>query len=299
MLRFAASVRASAAILAVLAAGLSTAFAERRDKENTPLLALPLEFHEDMPYLKVRVNGSEPVWFVLDSGASACVVDKGHCKDFGVTIEGGRKGVGAGAGTVDFLFAKDVRYDVGELSLKVEQSYAIDLSGIATPKDKKLAGLLGYDFLQRYVVVIDYQKALLSVYDPKTYSYRGKDDSLPLTFKKKLPWVKGTIQVPGNRPTADREWLVDTGSGDTVNDELFARSTGQKQEITGGKGLGQEFRIVQATADRVDLGRYHFSQMAGVSGGMKIGSGLLRHFTVIFDYPKERMILEPNERYRE
>jgi hypothetical protein len=287
------------AVLTVFAANLPAAFAERREKENKPLITVPLEFHEDMPYLKVRVNGGAPVWFILDSGASANVVDKGHCQSFGVTISGGRKGSGAGAGTVDFLFAKDVRYDVGELALQVDQSYAIDLSGIATPKDRKLAGLLGYDFLQRYVVAIDYQKSLLSVYDPKTYVYQGKGDSLPLTFQKKLPYLKGAIQVPGNRATADREWLVDTGSGDTVNDELFARSTGPKHEITGGKGLGQEFRVVQATADRVDLGRYHFRELPGVSGGMKIGGGILRHFTVVFDYPKQRMILEPNERYRE
>jgi hypothetical protein len=207
------------AILAVLVADLPSAVAERRDNQSTPLVTLPLEFHEDMPYLKVRVNGSEPVWFVLDSGASACVVDKGHCKAFGVTIEGGRKGVGAGAGTVDFLFAKDVRYDVGDLSVKVDQSYAIDLSGIATPKDRTLAGLLGYDFLQRYVAVIDYQKSLLAVYDPKSYVYNGKGDSLPLTFKKKLPWVKAQFGFPAIvlPPTANGSWIPARAIRSTMN----------------------------------------------------------------------------------
>jgi hypothetical protein len=32
---------------------------------------------------------------------------------------------------------------------------------------------------------------------------------------------------------------------------------------------------------------------------MKVGGGLLKYFTVVFDYPSQRMILEPNRRYSE
>jgi hypothetical protein len=293
--------RASAALvsLAVFAGPGPCVAVEPGAAGNTPLASIPLEFHEDLPYLQIKVNDAEPAWFIFDSGASANVVDKGHAKTFGVAITGGRKGQGAGAGTVDFLFGKGVRYTVGGLSLTVDQSYVIDLSGVSTPKDRKLAGLLGYDFLQRYVVALDYEKSLLHVYEPKTYAYRGPGQALPLAFTKKLPYVKGTILVPGLSPSADREWLVDTGSGDTVNDELLARSTGEKKEVTGGRGLGKEFQVWQAQAERVELGRYHLQKVTGVSGGMKIGSGLLRKFTVIFDYPGKRMILEPNGRYRD
>jgi hypothetical protein len=299
MLRSASCVSVALAGLAVLAPIPSGFAVDKKADENKPLARVPLEIHQDLPYLRVRVNDSEPVWFILDSGASACVVDKDQSKAFGVTITGSRKGQGAGAGTVDFFFAPDVRYAIGDITLKADQSYAIDLSGVPTPKGKKLAGLLGYDFLQRYIVAIDYEKNLLTVYDPKEYVYRGSGQAIPVSFQKKLPYVKGTIQVPGLRTTGDREWLVDTGSSDTVNDELLARSTGEKAEVTGGQGLGKEFRVWQATVDRVDLGPFHFQKVAGVSGGMKIGSGLLRRFTVVFDYPGKRMILEPNSRHHD
>ena len=93
--------------------------------------------------------------------------------------------------------------------------------------------------------------------------------------------------------------MVDTGSGDALNDELLATSTAEKKEVTGGRGLGKEFQVIQATAERVELGRFRFRNLRGSTGGMKIGGGLLRQFTVIFDYPAKQMILEPNGHYRQ
>ncbi len=48
----------------------------------------------------------------------------------------------------------------------------------------------------------------------------------------------------------------------------------------------------------LELGRFRFAEVSGSTGGMKIGGGLLRYFTVVFDYPGNRMILEPNRRYQ-
>jgi hypothetical protein len=271
--------------------------AQEKSKENKPLASIKLEIHEDIPYAQVRVNDSEPLWFVVDSGASACVIDKAQCKALDIPTEGQREGTGAGAGTVTFHFVKDARYTVAKESFKADQSYAIDLSGVSTPKDRKLAGLLGYDFFQRYIVVLNYDKSVMELYDPKKFDYRGAGEAMTLAFKKKIPYVKGKIKIPGQK-AAEREWLVDTGSGDALNDDLLAESTGEKNKVTGGRGLGKEFEITQATADRVDLGRFSFEKVAGVSGGMKIGGGLLRNFTVVLDYSGERMILEPNRHYR-
>src|SRR5262249_8580653 len=158
--------------------------------------------------------------------------------------------------------------------------------GVSSPEGKKLAGLLGYDYFERYVVALDYEKAVLTLHDPKTFAYRGSGESVPLAIRKRVPFVKGTLLV-ARKPAAEREGLVDTGSGDALNDELLAATTGEKKEVTGGRGLGKEFQVLQATADRVELGRFRFLKVMGSTGGMKVGGGLLRHFTVVFDYPEK------------
>jgi hypothetical protein len=265
---------------------------------NAPIASVPVEFHDDIPFLQVRINDSGPFWFNVDSGAGACVIDKAAAARLNIRSEGELQGTGAGAGTFPYSLATNVRLTLGELSFTPEKVRVIDLSGVPAPKDRQLIGLFGYDFFQRYIVALDYEKSVMRVYDPKNFVYRGPGAALRLSFRKNVPWVRGKIYVPGQTP-AEHEWLVDSGSADALNDELLAASTGEKKKLTGGHGLGKEFEILQAKAERVELGPFYFSDVVGFSGGMKIGGGLLRYFTVIFDYPSQRMILEPNHRYRE
>src|SRR5262245_38487849 len=83
--------------------------------ENTPLVSVPLSIHDDIPYAKVRVNESNPLWFIIDSGASGCVIDLKKCRDLGIPTEGRAKGTGAGAGTYEVTFAKDVTFTIDSL----------------------------------------------------------------------------------------------------------------------------------------------------------------------------------------
>lgn len=263
---------------------------------SNPIATVPLEFRDDIPFLQLKINDSGPFWFNIDSGAGACVIDKAAASALKIRSEGELQGTGAGAGTFPYSLASNVRFSVGQLSFTPEKVRVIDLSGVPTPKDRKLVGLLGYDFFQRYIVALDYEKSVMRVYDPQGFVYRGAGAALPVTFRKNVPFVRGKIYVPG-QPPMEHEWLVDTGSADPLNDELLAESAGEKTKLTGGHGLGKEFEILQAKADRVELGPFHFSSVVGFSGGMKIGGGLLKYFTPIFDYPSGRMILEPNSRY--
>src|SRR5262249_11855681 len=139
-------------------------------KANAPLASVGLSIHDDIPYLPVRINGSEPLWFIIDSGASGCVIDLAKAKELGIPMEGKAKGTGAGAGTYDITFARDVTFTVGSLKTKVEKVQVIDLSGVSSPRGKKLVGLLGYEYFERCIVAFDYEKAVLSLHDPKAFA---------------------------------------------------------------------------------------------------------------------------------
>ena len=169
-----------------------------------PPKSVKLEIYEDIPYAQVRVNDFDPLWFSVDSGASACVIDTAQCKVLGILTEGQHEGTGAGAGSFKYSTVTGVHFTVAEYSFKADQSYAIDLTGISTPKGLKLAGLLGYDFFQRYIVVIDYDRSVMTLHDPKKYEYRGTGEALALTFKRHVPFVNGKIRVSG-QPLAERE----------------------------------------------------------------------------------------------
>jgi hypothetical protein len=258
-----------------------------------PLLSVPLIVEEDIPLVQVRINGSQPLWFILDTGASACVVDQGLAKQLNLRMEGQGKVAGVGAGTQNITFAKNVVYGVDNIRLQVPDSYVIDLSGVVLPGGRKLDGLLGYDFIQQYVVVLDYEQGRMHLYEQKTFAYSGQGQKLLLELRNRVPYVKAKLHVAG-QPSVERSWLVDTGAADTFDDELLAQTTSPKREALGGIGLGEPKKIILARAERIELGRFTLRDVPGVTGGMKIGSGLLRRFTVIIDYHRLSMILEPN-----
>ena len=81
-------------------------------------LAIPFNFENDHLMVDVRVNGHEPMWFMLDTGAEQSFINKTHMEEFGLTpfgvssAEGGgkRKNSPAGAGSMySHAAAPDIR----------------------------------------------------------------------------------------------------------------------------------------------------------------------------------------------
>jgi hypothetical protein len=280
-------------------AGRQTATTNSRVASSQSITTIPFELYDNLIYLTVRVNGSKPLWFILDSGASGCVIDQTQAKLLGLKTEGKAKGTGAGAGTYDLTFAKNVTFKLSVIETQIESSYVIDLSSNLSVEGREAHGILGYDFFNRYVVLIDYDAMILRLYDPRTYNYSGRGEIIPFTFKRKLPHVTAKFKVAGHEP-ADRDFLIDTGSADAVDDDLIAQASSPKLETVGGVGLGQEFKTVLGRAEWLKLGSFTIDNTLGVSGGTAlIGGEVLHRFTVIFDYSRHQMILEPNRHFRD
>jgi hypothetical protein len=81
------------------------------DTLATPL-SIPFELVSNTILIRVGINGSAPTWFVLDSGASACVVDSALAAKLGLKAEGEKQGTGAGKGTVKISFLKALTYNL-------------------------------------------------------------------------------------------------------------------------------------------------------------------------------------------
>jgi hypothetical protein len=71
-----------AAVLAFLCTAATAA-------ESLPL-AIPFDFENNQIFVKVGINDAPPAWFIVDSGASACVIDSGVARRLGLETEGER-----------------------------------------------------------------------------------------------------------------------------------------------------------------------------------------------------------------
>ena len=158
--------------------------------ETTPPslpLSIPFDFENNQVYLRVGINNHEPAWFVLDSGASACVIDTTMAKRLGLATHGDRRGSGAGKGTFEITFTDNVTYDLAGLHVTMPQTYVIDLSGQPAIFGREIAGILGYDFFTRYVIAVDYDAAVLTLFSATTV--------VPFTLVKKTPHITVHVTV--------------------------------------------------------------------------------------------------------
>ena len=266
-------------------------------------------------FLRVRVNNSEPMWFALDSGASSpFFIDTRRAKELGLKLHG-RVSRGGGAGPAVYEVAKTsgLTISLGGLNSEGQTADVISLGSIEAQVGRPLDGIVGLDLFTRYVVEIDYFGNEIRLHDPKTYNYSGAGESISLTLRHGHFFVPAKIEMPG-RPPHEGQFLVDTG-GFMVTAVLttpFSQSknlpaSNQKTILDKSlSGLGGETRLLISRATSFTLGNLsirapliYVSQDTGGALASSdyeglIGSEILRRFTVVFDYARGRLILEPN-----
>ena len=264
-----------------------------------PTVTVPVEISGSTVFMPVRVNGSSPLWFILDSGANSCVLDHVRAREVGLREIGTGNGSGAGSGPVPYRRYRNVRFDVGGARFRSEHLISLDLSNQPAILGRPVDGILGSDLFQRFVVEIDYEAKVVRLHEPATFRYTSDGEVLPLSFERRLPYVVAILSVPG-QPPEQRRLLVDTGSQDAVDDSLLLRSSGQMREVTGGVGMGQTYSVKLGKFAQVRLGRLALENVPGVAPGVcLVGTEVLRRFRMIFDYRRAQLILEPNRHLRE
>jgi PDZ domain-containing protein len=175
---------------------------------------------------------------------------------------------------------------------------------------KKTAGVLGYDFISRFVMEVDYDRAVLVLHDPKTFHYEGKGEGLPLTMAGNIPVVKAKLD-----DRYEGSFRLDVGSGSTVDlHSPFVKAhdlraaTGAKLDVTGG-GFGGTFSTTVCRMKKMEIGKYSWNDPIVLlsqteTGGLasedyagNIGNQILERFRCTFDYERRMVYLEPGRRY--
>src|SRR2546421_1742040 len=177
---------------------------------DTSALRIPFELSSNVIFLQVRVNGSEPLWFVLDTGADGTLVDSDRAKTLGIKVSGGDDVGGAGQNSVAAGMAKDVSFSLPGVNFQAREVLVIPLSNLNRFIGRVVEGVLGHDFFSRFVVEVDYAARIINVYDPKSFQYSGPGDSIPLELKDNGPSVRARLNLPGRAPV-EGNFRIDTG----------------------------------------------------------------------------------------
>jgi len=249
---------------------------------------IPFQFHDGLIWLKVGVAGkSEPLNFLLDSGAGVSAVDlQTACH---LRLKLGQRQIVQGVSGQGFGYrVHDLQAVSGGIGLP-SSVLAIDLGTVSRCCQQPVDGILGADFFRGRVVQIDFTAGkvrLLENCDVKLANCEV------LRIKMCNDAVCVPVRVAGN-PT---QWMrLDTGCDSAL--DWVVSGPGKRPIERTSIGLSRSSKKYITTA--VQIGKQHFTIPAAVheepifsgEGGL-LGNGLLSKFRLTIDGPGDRVIFE-------
>jgi len=274
---------------------------------------IPFDIRNSHVWLRGRVNGSDSVWIVLDSGASSSVLDDALVRSLSLRVSGEHHAHGAG-GVQTGLSVDDVTIELPGLSVHRRTMDALDLASLgAMQGGRPMQAILGHELFQSCVVRFDYDAGILDVWDAGRAPRDLPGVTVPLTLDRNLPYVEAVLTVPGRRPLRGR-FVIDTGSSQAL---LVAPDVTRRESlgtafprtlVSIGRGVGGELRSRIGRAESFALGSLEFLRptivmpdsgahitAAGALGN--IGGQLLSRCRVTFDYSHHRVLFEPAKNF--
>lgn len=261
--------------------------------------------------LPVIINGTVRAWMILDSGASNNILNKSLADRFDLEVVGkmAAKGIGAYE-EVEMVQLDSIR--ISSLVLRDQVAGSLDLSTISPSGSDgdPFGGLLGYDFLSRFPILVDYRDSTLTVYNPETFEPADGGAEVDFFLTMKVPTVRGELNgLPG-------DFIVDLGNvfGLVVHNsfaeahnldmlldhvDTIPRSIGGVGGIISGRTayvasfrmgdvLIQSLRVLMPDSGHGLAGS---EELAG-----NIGNRVLEKFNILLDYAGSRLIFYPTDR---
>jgi hypothetical protein len=278
-------------------------------------VTIPFTMEANHIIVQTRVNGREAIGFLIDTGAAVSTLNSTRMEGFGVTAYGGGE-VEGGGGSASNRFVSGVSYALeGGVEISNQHANAMDLTGLERAWGVKIGGILGYDFISRFVLETDYQNQVLTLHRAEHWRYRGEGVVVPLTFDGGTPYVDATLSVP-TRENMPARLLMDNGLADTMvftrpfveANDLARLAGGNGAAVNATAGLGNQFftqnntrgRIAELRLGDLVLRDIPVNFSTNTSGAYAsdffaatFGNTIFNRYRVFIDYQRKRMIFEP------
>ena len=284
------------------------------DTSLTPS-APPIPFTMEANHIvfNASVNGRPPIGFLLDTGADQNVINSTRLEEFGLKTYA-RTTTTGGGNSADYAYIAGATFTLPEVELRNQHVSAIDQTGLERALGVKLGGILGYDFISRFVMEIDYQNHLITLHDPKSWKYSGTGELVPVVFDNGIPHAYGSIGVP-TKPEIPAYFVVDFGAAETatltsafVKSNDLIRLAQTNGTVNRPAGLENQFfaqNNVRGHLQRLTIGGLTLNNVpvnmsvntkgayASANFSGTVGETIYSRYHCYLDYPSYRVILEP------
>lgn len=275
--------------------------------ENVPFDSIPFELGKaDRVYVQGRVNGSQPLRFMLDTGATGMVINpESTGGKVSMKFDGTVSNMGT-TGASEVKKSSDNTFSLGNQMWKgvpfISISYEPELWD----------GVIGLWFIRQQVTEINYSKRMIYLYRHGSYTPPPNAINLKVEYVMGVPVVP--VQVTVNGKTHALRLEVDTGSDRVLDlNTPFVKKHGllgtqvpfAVSQISGSeKDVGVLENVI---LDDIRIGKYRFPRIPGAFSTVKngvqssaemdgvMGNNLLKRFNLVCDLKEGYIYLIPND----
>ena len=255
-------------------------------KDGDPIL-LPVTF-KDKEYL-----------FLLDTGSSHTVFDTSFRHELG-EVKSVQKGLTSGSPILAEFFNAPEAF-LGPLNIKeCGKTACVDLKMFNLVLGKKVSGIIGMNFLNKYVVRIDFDKGTLSFLQPMEEHHPDWGIELAMEHDS-LGWPQITGLVLDG---IEVDFVIDTGADSTggLDSNIFEQTLSENKlktcEILFATASGV-IRERQMRIKNLSVGLLNYADLIfGESNISHLGLSFLSRHIVTFDFPKSRIYLKKGKEFK-
>lgn len=278
----------------------------------------PIEVYNNLVVMPLILNGQLPLKFILDTGVRTSILTEKAYSDI-LNLPYSRKYTIAGPGgekLVDAYVTNNVTLDMpgvhgqGHAMLVLEKDYLELRNYLGTD----VHGILGYELFSRFIVKIDYERKVLTLMQPERFKPSKKHTWLPITVEDTKPYIIVGLQM-NDTTSLSAKLLVDSGAshGIFLETESNPKITIPEKHVSTviGRGLGGEITGKIGRIKALEIGNYivpgviaNFPDPSTYTDTLKtsptvfrngsLGGEMLSRFTVVFNFPGERIYLKKN-----
>ena len=303
-------------VLLCCVCGATVARAQEDDLPPAKLLARfeYLQLNGGIVVLKARLdNFTDTLNFILDTGSGGISLDTLTASYYKLPLEPSDRTVRGIGGVRQLSFYRKGTLHFPGLDVDNLDFHINDYEILTEVYGIRVDGIIGYSFLRRFIVTLDYDKHEISVYTPGKFNYPRGGMFLYPEF--------ATIPVTEHEVSDARTLLsrlyFDTGAGLCIMlSEQYMKDSSllaphKKIVSTQVEGIAGKITMKLSTIKRVRIGPYKFRKVpvhiykdsvnvfnypdqAGL-----IGNDLLRRFNKVINYPARLIHLTPNSHMRD
>ncbi|MDR6464872.1 PDZ domain-containing protein [Chryseobacterium sediminis] len=282
---------------------------------NTEKAVIPFQFINNLIFIPINVNGAE-LTFLLDTGVSETILFSLENKEVKLSnIEKVKFSGLGGSLSIDGLKSERNLGKIGNEIVNTSMSLYIIIDeefNISPHVGIPVNGVIGYHFFKDHPIYIDYASKKITVYENADLLKKKtkRFEEFPITIEKDKPYLYAGVEMTNEKK--DSKLLIDLGNSDAIwlFPTLIKNFVYNRPNIDDflGRGFNGDIYGKRSRIHNFYLGSFKFEKPLTAmpdefsiqhvklveSRKGSVGSEIMRRFTVVFDYPNQKLYLRKN-----